>query len=197
MNYKYFKISEHRLINILLFITSLLLFLKFFIYADFYPVHDEVAIIERNTEWQNFLWRNNTSNHTLNSFFAVIIKEIFGYNLLFYRFVSFLSFVGILFIFKKIYPNLILFSFFILLILSSSILTNYTWIFRGYYTWAFLTALNFYYIKLFIYNFNDNKKFKILLFINLLLSCHALFTLYTVFPTLLLMAYLVFKKTRY
>jgi hypothetical protein len=68
------------------------------------------------------------------------------------------------------------------LIFTSSILTNYIYIFRGYYIWAFLSVLNFFFLKkLFLNNFN-NKYYNIVLFLNLLLVCHALFTLYIVVP---------------
>ena len=142
----YFK--QKNLLNILFLLSIFVIFLKFFIFIDFYPTHDETVIVIRNTEWHNFLWRNYTSNHTLNSFFAVITKSIFGYNLLYYRFYSFLCFVGILIIFKKLYPNLAFFSLFLIVILTSNILSNYIWIFRGYYVWAFLTVLNLLRFKL-------------------------------------------------
>ena len=70
------KNKDILLINILLFLTIFVLFFKFFILTDFFPMHDELVIVERNTEWQNFLWRNYTSNHTLNSVFAVIVKNL-------------------------------------------------------------------------------------------------------------------------
>jgi len=182
------------LINILFITVIIVLFIKFFISIEFYPLHDETVIVERNTEWQNFIWRNYTSNHTINSFFAVITKSLFGYNLLYYRFFSFLCFVGILYLFKKLFSNIILFSLLIILILSSNILTNYIWIFRGYYVWAFLTVLNLYFLKLFLENNYNNKYFKIIMIVNLLLCCHALFVLYTVFPLLFYLSLIVIKN---
>lgn len=188
----YFK--QKNLLNILFLLSIFVIFLKFFIFIDFYPTHDETVIVIRNTEWHNFLWRNYTSNHTLNSFFAVITKSIFGYNLLYYRFYSFLCFVGILIIFKKLYPNLAFFSLFLIVILTSNILSNYIWIFRGYYVWAFLTVLNFFFLKSFLKNSFDNKNFKLLMLINFLLCCHALFVLYTVIPFLLYLSFIIFKN---
>ena len=79
--FKRFKNVNILLINILIFFCILILFFEFFVLNEFYPLHDELAIVERNTEWQNFLWRNNISNHTLNSFLAVTTKSIIGYNL--------------------------------------------------------------------------------------------------------------------
>ena len=104
-----FKLNNILPINILIFSSITVLFLKFFIFIDFYPLHDEIVIVERNTELQNFLWRNYTSNHTLNSVFAVIIKNIIGYNLLYYRFFSFLCFIGILLLCKKKYSSIVIF----------------------------------------------------------------------------------------
>jgi hypothetical protein len=188
------KDKNNFLINLLILVIILILFFKFFITLNFYPLHDELAIVERNTEWQNFIWRNHVSNHTINSFLAVTIKSFFGYNLLFYRFFSFLFFIGILFLMKKLHPNILIFSIIVILILSSNVLTNYTWIFRGYYAWAFFTVLNFYVLKSFNKNLFDNKNFKFLMIINLILSCHALYVLYTVIPTLFYLALLIIKN---
>ena len=174
--------KKNLILDIIIILTLTILFIKFFIIIEVYPLHDEIVIIERNTKWHNFLWRNYTSNHTINSLFAVIIKAIFGFNILYYRFVSFIFFSLILILFRKLYPNLLLYCIFISIILSSQLLTNYIWIFRGYYSWAFFTVLSFFYLKKFIINNFDNKNYKILLIINLILLCHAIFTLYIVFP---------------
>ena len=191
---KKLKYSNTFLINILILLSVIVLFFKFFIFIDFYPMHDELVIVERNTELQNFLWRNYTSNHTLNSVFAVIIKNIFGYNLLYYRFFSFLCFIGILLLCKRTYPNTLIFSLLIVFILSSNVLTNYIWIFRGYYIWGFLTVLNFFLLKSFYQNSFDNKNFKLLMLVNLILSCHALFVLYNVVPTMLYLLFIIVNR---
>jgi len=180
-NFHYNK-KEIFFLDLIILLTLIILFIKFFILIDLYPLHDEVVIIERNTKWHSFLWRNYTSNHTINSFFAIIIKSIFGFNLLYYRFVSFIFFALILILFRKLYPSLLLYCIFISIILSSQLLTNYIWIFRGYYSFAFFTVLNFFYLKKFIQNNFDSKNYNILLIINLILLSHAIFTLYIVFP---------------
>lgn len=190
----YYNKKDFFFLDLIIFLTLIILFIKFFILIDFYPLHDEVVIIERNTEWHSFLWRNYTSNHTINSFFAVIIKSIFGFNLLYYRFISFIFFALILILFRKIYPSPLLYCIFITIILSSQLLTNYIWIFRGYYSWAFLTVLNFFYLKKFIENNFDNKNFNILLVINLIMLCHAIFTLYIVFPTFFCLFFIFIKN---
>ena len=187
-------------LNLIILFTLIVLFIKFFILIEVYPLHDEVVIIERNTKWHSFLWRNYTSNHTINSFFAVIIKSIFGFDLLYYRFVSFIFFALILILFRKLYPSLLLYCIFISIILSSQLLTNYIWIFRGYYSWAFFTVLNFFYLKRYIQNNFDNKNFNILLVINVILLCHAIFTLYIVVPTFICLFFIFiknFKKNKY
>lgn len=186
--------KEKFFLDLIIFFTLIVLFIKFFILIEVYPLHDEVVIIERNTKWHSFLWRNYTSNHTINSFFAVIIKSIFGFNLLYYRFVSFIFFAFILILFRKLYPSLLLYCIFISIILSSQLLTNYIWIFRGYYSWAFFTVLNFFYLKKFIQNNFDNKNFNILLVINLILLCHAIFTLYIVVPTFICLFFIFIKN---
>lgn len=176
------KNKELLYLDIFIVASLIIIFLKFFVFAKIYPLHDELIIVERFTKLSSFLWRDNVSNHTLNSFLAVIIKSIFGYNLLYYRSISFLSFCFIIYFFRKSYPGVISYSILLILIFTSSILTNYIYIFRGYYIWAFLSVLNFFFLKkLFLNNFN-NKYYNIVLFLNLLLVCHALFTLYIVVP---------------
>ena len=187
------KKYEKILLNLLVFCSLILLFVKFFLLEKVYPLSDEIIVIERYTEWHNFLWRNNVGNHTINSFFAVVIKSILGENLLYYRFISFLFFSFILILFKKLYPSILLCCAFILIIISSQLLTNYIWIFRGYYSWAFFTVLNFFYLKKFSENNFDNKNYNILLVINLVLLCHSLFTLYIVIPVFITLS-LIFLK---
>ena len=182
------------ILDILILFTLIVLFIKFFITIEVYPLHDEVVIIERFTKWHNFLWRNSISNHTINSFFAVIIKSIFGFNILYYRFVSFIFFALILILFRKLYPSLLLYCIFISIILSSQMLSNYIWIFRGYYSWAFFTVLNFFYLKKFVNNNFDNKNYNILLVINLILLCHAIFTLYIVIPIFICLSFIFIKN---
>jgi hypothetical protein len=191
-NFNYKK--ELLYLDSLIIFTLIILFIKFFIYYPIYPLHDEIIVIERFTKWWSFLWRNGVDNHTINSFFSVIIKSIFGYNFLFYRFISFFFFSLILVIFRKLYPNIIAYCIFIIIILSSQLLTNYIFIFRGYYSFAFLTVLNFFFLKKFIANKCDNKNFKILLLINLVLICHSIFTLYIAIPVLIFLIFTLYKK---
>ena len=175
---------EKNFLNIIIISTILILFLKFFVLYPIYPSSDEILSIERFTKPWTFLRKDELANHTINSFIAVLIKSLLGPDILYYRFISFFCFCLIIFFFKKLYPNTLAYCFFILLILSSSILTAYIYIFRGYYTWAFLVVLNFYFLKKYIQNNFDNKNYNIILFLNLIMACHALFTLYTVIPTL-------------
>jgi hypothetical protein len=97
-------------------------------------------------------------------------------------------------IFRKLYPNIMAYCTFIIIILSSQLLTNYIFINRGYYSFAFLTVLNFFFLKKFILNKYDNKNFKILLLINLILICHSIFTLYIAIPVLIFLIFTLYKK---
>ena len=186
--------TEYFLLNILIVLTIIVLFLKFFVLYPIYPSSDELVQVERFTKWHNFLRREGISNHTINAFVAVIIKSIFGYNFYYYRFISFFCFCLIVFFFKKLYPNILAFCLLIFLILSSQMLTSYIYIFRGYYIWAFLSVLNFYFIKKYILNNFDNKNYNIILIINLITACHALFTFYIVVPTLFVISVTAIKN---
>jgi hypothetical protein len=186
--------SETLFLNIFLTLTIIVLFLKFFVLYPIFPSSDEIVQVERFTEWHNFLRREGLSNHTINAFLAVIIKSLFGYDILYYRFISFFCFCLVIYIFKKKYPSTLALSLFLFLIFSSPILTNYIYIFRGYYVWALLVVLNFYFIKKLISNNFDNKNYNIILIINSIMACHALFTLYIVVPTIAAISLIVIKN---
>lgn len=193
-SFRNFNNSETLFLNIFLVITIIVLFLKFFVLYPIYPSSDEIVQVERFTEWHNFLRREGLSNHTINAFLAVIIKSLFGYNILYYRFISFFCFCLIIYIFKKKYPSTLALSLFLFFIFSSPILTNYIYIFRGYYIWALLVVLNFYFLKKLMLNNFDNKNYNIILIINLIMACHALFTLYIVVPTIAAISLIVIKN---
>lgn len=185
---------ENLFLNIFIFLTIIILFLNFFVLHPIYPSSDEIVAVERYTEWWKFLRKDSVGNHIINSFVAVIIKSIFGFNFLYYRFISFFSFCLIILIFKKMFPSTIAYFILIFLILTSQMLTSYIYIFRGYYIWAFLTVLNFYFIKNYISNNFDNRNYNIILFLNLIMACHAIFTFYIVIPTLLIIFFTAIKK---
>ena len=110
--------SETIFLNIFLALTIIVLFLKFFILYPIFPSSDEIVQVERFTEWHNFLRREGLSNHTINAFLAVIIKSLFGYDILYYRFISFFCFCLVIYIFKKKYPSTLALSLFFFLIFS-------------------------------------------------------------------------------
>ena len=56
------------------------------------------------------------------------------------RLISFVSFVGVLFVFRALYNNVFLYLFFIIAVTTSNILFNYIYIFRGYYVATLLAA---------------------------------------------------------
>ena len=132
-NLKVFKIKN---IDILTFLISVILYFKFFILNDHVPLHDEVTAIERFTEWKNFLRKDKQPYSYINLW--SIGKINFGFDLSIFRLVSFFSFVGIIFLFNRIFNNFLL--FIILLIIYIQIFIKcYT--FRGYYIYALLSCL--------------------------------------------------------
>ena len=186
--------NEKKLLNILLLLAVSIFYYKIFIVYDHYPLHDEIIALDRYTEWKNFLRRNTIGNHTINSLIAVIHNSIFGYDFINLRLISFVSFVGILLVFRFLYNSVFLFLIFIIVLTSSNILFNYTYIFRGYYTAALLAILTFFYLKKYFYNINNIKNLRILLFLIFLQLFHSLFTIYIAIPSLIMILFLVLKR---
>ena len=187
-------INEKKLLNILLLLTVSIFYYKIFIIYDHYPLHDEIIALDRYTEWKNFLRRNFIGNHTINSLIAVIHNSIFGYDFINLRLISFVSFVGILLVFRFLYNSVFLFLIFIIVLTSSNILFNYTYIFRGYYTAALLATLTFFYLKRYFNNSSCIKNLRILLFLIFLQLFHSLFTIYIAIPSLIMILFIVIKQ---
>ena len=51
------------------------------IFYEQIPLHDEVTVIERFTEVQNFLRKDGVNNHTLISIYGTLIRLLFGFDL--------------------------------------------------------------------------------------------------------------------
>ena len=181
-NYKFLRFQN---IDILTFIISIILFFKFFILNEQIPLHDEVTAIERFTEWKNFLRKDGVNNHTLISIYGVLVRSIFGFDLSIFRFVSFFSFVGIIFLFNRIFNNYFYFFLFIFIIFKSNFLFNALNTFRGYYIYAFLSCLIFYFLVLLDQNSKRLNVLRYILILSALLIINALYGLYIAAPTLI------------
>ena len=184
MNYKS-KFFRFKNIDILTFIVSLILYFKFFIINDQVPLHDEVTAIERFTEWKNFLRKDGVNNHTLISFYGAIVRSIFGFDLHIFRLISFFSFIGIIFLFNRIFNNFLYFLIFIIIIFNSNYLFNSLNTFRGYYIYAFLSCLIFYFLNLLDKNSKKTHVLKYIFIISTLLIINALYGLYIAVPVLI------------
>ena len=175
--------NQNLWIKILAILTLVVFYLKLFIFNEIYPLHDEIIGIDRFTDPWNFFRRNGTANHQLLSFFAFIIKFLFGYNFIFYRLISFVAFAGIIFYLLKFSKNLYVFFIFIFFITFSDLLFNYIYIFRGYQIYALISVMLFYYLNLLTLK-QKEKYFNYILFLNVLLLCHSFYTAYIVIPIL-------------
>ena len=190
-NLKFFKLQS---IDGLTLLISIILYFKFFILNDHIPLHDEVTAIERFTEWKNFLRKDGVNNHTLISFYGVIVRSIFGFDLSIFRLISFLSIVGIIFLFNRIFNNFFYFLLLILIIFNSNFLLNAINTFRGYYIYAFLSCLIFYFLILLDQNKQKINALRIILILSALLVINALYGLYIAAPTLIAIFLKMYKQ---
>ena len=181
LNSRFYSFNK---IDISTFFISLIIFFKFFILQEQIPLHDEVTAVERFTEIQNFLRKDGVNNHTLISIYGTLIRSLFGFNLILFRLISFLSFVGILFIFNRIFKNYLFLLFFLLIIYNSNSLFNSINIFRGYYIYSFISCVLFYLLlKIKIKENNLKEKNYIFIFL-FLITINALYGIYICLPIL-------------
>ncbi len=181
-------------IDILTSVVSIIIFFKFFIFYEQIPLHDEVTAIERFTEWKNFLRKDGVNNHTLISFYGTIIRTFFGFDLSLFRLISFLSFIGILFLFNRFFNNLFYCFLFLIIICNSNFLFNALNTFRGYYIYSLLSCIIFYQLYLLQNNKLSKNNIKFIFVILSLMVVNALYGLYVCAPVLLAMFTKMFRE---
>ena len=181
LNSRFYSFNK---IDISTFFISLIVFFKFFILQEQIPLHDEVTAVERFTEIQNFLRKDGVNNHTLISIYGTLIRSLFGFNLILFRLISFLSFVGILFIFNRIFKNYLFLLFFLLIIYNSNSLFNSINIFRGYYIYSFISCVLFYLLLKIKIKKNNFKKINYIFIFLFLITINALYGIYICLPIL-------------
>ena len=179
--------SDKILLYLLSSLVLLILFIKFFIFQDQIPLHDEVTAIQRYTEIKNFLRKDGVNNHTLISIYGTIIRTVYGFDLLLFRLISFLSFAGIVFLFNRLFKNFYLTLIFFLIIFSSNFLFNAIYTFRGYYIYSFLSCLSFFLLLKYKNNPENISNIRLLFVCLMLMSVHAIYCLYIVIPVGLLL----------
>lgn len=188
------KVFKFQNIDGLTLLVSLILYIKFFILIDHIPLHDEVTAIERFTDWKNFLRKDGVNNHTLISIYGVIVRSLFGFDLSIFRFISFLSIVGIFFLFNRIFNNFFYFLLLVLIIFNSNFLLNAINTFRGYYIYAFISCLIFYFLILLDQNKQKINALRNTLILSALLVINALYGLYIAAPTLIAIFLKMYKQ---
>ena len=180
---------------LLLSLIILFLFFKIFIVFDHYPLHDEVISFDRYLDWHRVLRKDVPNNHLLISFLGNVLKYFFDFNFLLLRSISFCFLILILIYFLKIFKNsYFLFSFF-LIIFSSDIIFNYSYLFRGYYLSSFLTVVIFHEINQ-IFIKKNNNNLRLLFIINFLLFIHSLYTIYIILPVFVVIFFELLKEKK-
>lgn len=188
------SIDEKKILDLLIFLTLVVFYIKIFHLYDHYPLLDEVIVLDRYLEWKSFLRKDHIGNHTINSFIGVILKSLFGYNFELLRFISFFCFGLILFIFRTLYKRIYLYILFLSLVTFSNLLFNYIYIFRGYYVHALLCAASFLFLKKYFFNGREQLIFNIILLLIFLQLAHSLFTIYVAIPVFILILFDNYKN---
>jgi len=188
-------IKKINLLEFTLIITIIFLVVKIFIISKLYPAHDEIITFDRYLNWHKFFRRDTPNNHFLLSFLGTISNQIFGFNFYILRFISFLSLVGIFYIYSKIFKNYLILTLFLTTIFSSQIILNFSYLFRGYYLSSFICTLIFYYLNKYFYK-KKIKHIEKIFFFNFLLAIHSLYTLYIVIPILISLSILLIKEKK-
>lgn len=195
MNNNVFITSKKKFFNIYILLFIVLIFIKIFIFYDhLYPLHDEIISIDRYLEPKNFLRRDSTNNQMVLSFFGMIINTIFGFNFVFLRIISFFAFIGLVFIFKKNFKNFFILNFLFIIILSSDLLFNYIYLYRGYYISSFIVVLNLYFLKEY-FSKQKLKYLKYSLVSSTLLCVNSIYAIYFLVPIFFtLLTFLIINK---
>jgi hypothetical protein len=191
----FFLRSNNFFFNIYILLFIVLIFIKIFIFYDhLYPLHDEIISIDRYLEPKNFLRRDSTNNQMVLSFFGMIINTIFGFNLVLLRIISFFAFIGLVFVFKKNFRNFFILNFLFVIILSSDLLFNYIYLYRGYYISSFIVVLNLFFLKEY-FNKQKLKYLKYSLVSSTLLCINSIYSIYFLVPIFFtLLTFLIINK---
>ena len=167
--------------KIFLFIVLSIVFLKIFFLSELYPMHDEIISFDRYLDWHRVFRKDVPNNHFLLSIIGTITKYIFGFNFYILRFISFLSFILISYYFVKTFENIYIILAFFLIIFSSELIFNYSYLYRGYYLSSFISILIFIELN-FIYKLKNKENLRLVFFLSSLLFVHSIYTIYIVLP---------------
>lgn len=180
--FSFFK--NKNFLNIFIIILISIFFYKIFIeYQHLYPLHDEIISLDRYLEPKNFLRRDSTNNQLYLSFFGMLVNKIYGFEFYIFRSISFISFIGITILIRKTFNSTNLISIFFIIILSSDVLYNYIYLYRGYYVASFFLVLNLFFLKKYFLK-KEDKDLKISLLMCFLIFTHSIYGLYFVIPIL-------------
>lgn len=178
-----YYLSRLNYIDLFLLITVVIIFIKIFILYEHYPIHDEIISLDRYLEPKNFIRRDSTNNQLFLSFFGMLIKLIYGFDFILFRMISFFSFIGIIIVLRNSFSSPFIYFLFFILILSSDLLFNYIYLYRGYYVASFILFFNLYLLKKY-FQLNHTKFLKYSLFTSSILFIHSIYTVYFIIPIL-------------
>lgn len=171
----------------------LIILYKFYNGGIIYFNIDEIYSINFYSNFYTFFVVSLPNNHVLTNFLGALGTIFFGYNIYYFKFVSFFFLFLTLLIFNSFFRDYKFLLFFFLLFFLSDNLYNYSYLFRGYYLSSFIFSLVFILLyKNFL--FFTKKNFNIIFLLLVLLTVHSVYVLFLVFPILISNFYLA-KKT--
>lgn len=185
-------IIKHKMFAIF-FAYFLLFFYFYFLKSSSFINSDEIVNINIYLYPETVLLKNYPNNHIFNSLFGMLIKYSIGIDLIYIRLISFLSLLGIIFFFLKIFKSYLSASLLIIIFTLSNYLYFYSMMFRGYYFSSFLFVMIFFYLKEFIF-LKNNKNLKIVFILCSFSIFGLLSNIYLVLPIIITLL-LFYKKS--
>ena len=153
--------------HLIIFAIVTLIYYIFFIENS--PNHDELVNITLYLHPELFFLKNFPNNHVLISIIGYLIETIFESNLIYFRLISFISFIAIIFILHNSLKNNILTLTVLTLITLSEYLSNYSFLFRGYYISSLLFVLIYFLLKNHLNDFKVKNLILIFIITNILI----------------------------
>ncbi len=188
-------IIKNKVIGFLLLYLSII-FYFYFLKSSAFIDNDEIVNINTYLYPELIFLKNYPNNHIITSLFGIVIKFFFGVDIIYFRLLSWFSFLGIIYFFLKIFKNNLTLSLFILLFSLSNYLFAYTIFFRGYYFSSFLFVLIFYLLKKYDFS-KDYKYIKIIFLLCSILIFALLSNIYIVLPLIIGIFFPLKKKKNY
>ena len=158
-----------------------------------WPAHDEIVSISTFLDIRSLFLKYIPNNHTITGFIGFIITSLIGLNIFYLRLISFFFFIIIILKVGEREKNNFIPLVLLAIYLSYDTLSDYSFLFRGYYFLSLGFVIIFYLLKK---NENQNN-IKYAYFISSLLLIHNLGSVYFLLPIILFSLIQNFKNKNF